>query len=247
MALPTSRESVKDYIMRRLGAPVIDINVAEEQVDDRIDDALALFYQDHYDGTERHYLKHQITAQDKIDKYITVGDNIIGAIEIFPIQGSGGRVGDIFDIQYQIALNDLYNLTTVSMVPYVMTMTHLNLINELLVGKMPFRYSRTKNRIYIDTDWNRMSVGQYLLIDCYQIISADEFADVWKDRWFLAYSTALVKQQWGSHLQKLGGISLPGGVILNGELIYSQATQEIAQLEIDLREKYSLPPMDMIG
>lgn len=247
MAVPTNRDEVAEYALRRLGDPVIQINVSDDQVDDRIDDALALFYEDHYDGTEKYYLKHQITDEDKTNGYITVPDNIVGAIEVFPLYGSGGRVGDIFDIQYQIALNDLYNLTTVSLVPYVMTMTHLNVINELLVGKAPMRYTRSKNRIYIDTDWNRLNTGDYLLIDCYQIIDPTEFADVYKDRWFLAFVTALIKEQWGQNLSKLDNIQLPGGVILNGRAILADAKQEIADLREELRDRYRMPPLDMFG
>ena len=245
--LPSNREEVKDYIMRRLGAPVINVDVAEEQVEDRIDDALALFYEQHYDGTDKYYLKHQVTDTDKTNGYITVPDNIVGAVDIFPLYGSGGRVGNIFDIQYQIALNDLYNLTTVSMVPYVITMTHLNVINELLIGKIPMNYSRSKNRIYLQTDWGMIPTGGWLLFECYQIIDPDEFSDVWKDRWFLAYSTALVKKQWAEHLSKLSGIRLAGGVTLDGPGMYQQADNDLQRLEEELRERYTLPPLDQIG
>ena len=245
--LPTNREEVKDYIMRRLGAPVIEVNVAEEQVEDRIDDALALFYEQHYDGTDKHYLKHQVTDQDKINGYITIPDNIVGAVDVFPLYGSGGRVGNIFDIQYQIALNDLYNLTTVSMVPYVITMTHLNVINELLIGKIPMNYSRAKNRIYLQTDWGMIPTGGYLLFDCYMVISPEEFPDVWKDRWFLAYLTALVKRQWAEHLSKLSGIRLAGGVTLDGPGMFQQAMNDIERLEEELRDRYTMPPLDQIG
>ncbi len=244
---PTNREELKDYVMRRLGAPVIQINVDEDQVEDRIDDALTLFYEQHYDGSEEVLLKHQVTDEDKANGYISVPENIIGAMDVFPLHGSGGRVGNMFDIQYQIALNDLYNLTTVSMVPYVMTMTHLNTLNELLVGQVPFHYTKTNNRLTIHTDWNQLGTGTYLLIRCYKMISAELYADVYKDRWFLSYVTALVKKQWGMHLSKLGGIALPGGVVLNGESILNQAEREIEKAEEELVDKYRLPPMDFIG
>lgn len=245
--LPTTREEVKDYVMRRLGAPVINVDVAEEQVEDRIDDALALFYEQHYDGSDKHYLTHQVTEEDKTNKYITLPENIVGAVDIFPLYGSGGRVGNIFDIQYQIALNDLYNLTTVSMIPYMVTMTHLNVINELLIGKVPMQYVKSSNRVYLQTDWSYIPTGGYLLFDCYQIISADEFPDVFKDRWFLAYVTALVKKQWASHLSKLDGVQLLGGVRLNGPMMYEQAEREIEKLELELVDRYKMPPMDFIA
>jgi hypothetical protein len=247
MAAPTSREEVKDYIMRRLGAPVINVDVAEEQVDDRIDDALALFYEQHYDGSEKYYLKHQVTDDDKANGYITIPDNIVGAIDVFPLYGSGGRVGNIFDIQYQIALNDLYNLTTVSLIPYVITMTHLNVINELLIGKVPMVYSKTKNRIYLQTDWTQIPTGGWLLFDCYQVVDPEEFNDVYKDRWFLAYATALVKKQWGLHLGKLANVQLAGGVSVNGQWIYDTAQAELDRLEEELVERYKMPPLDFLA
>lgn len=245
--LPTSREQLKDYVMRRLGAPVIQINVDEQQVEDRIDDALALFNEQHYDGSEKFFLKYPVTDTDKINGWIPVPDNIIGAIDIFPIYGSGGRTGNIFDIQYQIALNDLYNLTTVSMVPFVMTMTYLNVLNELLVGKMPFQYVRTNGRLYIQTDWTQIPTGTYLLIECYQIVDPTLFSLVFRDRWFLSYVTALVKKQWASHLTKMVGITLPGGVQLNGDALYAQAEREIEQALEQLRDTYTMPPLDYCG
>jgi hypothetical protein len=244
---PTNRQEFKEYVMRRLGAPVTEINVAEEQVEDRIDDALALFCDRHFDGSDEVFFKHQVTDQDKVNGYITVPDNIVGVMEIFPLFSSGGRTGDIFDIQYQIALNDLYNITTVSMVPYVMTMTHLATLNELLVGRVPMHYTKSLDRVTLDTDWNKIATGSYLLFRAYQVIDPVQFTGVWKDRWLLAYATALVKQQWGTNLQKLVGIQLAGGVTLNGEVIYQQAENELQRLDEELTARYFFPPLDCIG
>jgi hypothetical protein len=64
MAKPSSRQELIDYCLRRLGAPVLEINVAEEQIDDAVDDALQYFYERHFDGVERMYLKYKITQED---------------------------------------------------------------------------------------------------------------------------------------------------------------------------------------
>jgi hypothetical protein len=147
MAVPTSREEFKQYCLRKLGKPVIEINVDDDQVDDRIDEALRYYWDYHFDGSDKIYYKHQITDQDITNKYITVPENIIGAIRVFPIADPVVRADDLFNIRYQIALNDLYTLTSVSMVPYYMTMEHLSLISELLVGQQPIRFTRSKNRV----------------------------------------------------------------------------------------------------
>jgi hypothetical protein len=141
----------------------------------------------------------------------------------------------------------LYNITTVSMVPYVMTMTHLATLNELLVGRVPMHYTKSLDRVTLDTDWNKIATGSYLLFRAYQVIDPVQFTGVWKDRWLLAYATALVKQQWGTNLQKLVGIQLAGGVTLNGEVIYQQAENELQRLDEELTARYFFPPLDCIG
>jgi hypothetical protein len=246
MAAPTTRSAFKEYCLRRLGKPVIEINVDEDQVEDRIDDALRYYWDYHFDGTEKIYYKHLVTDTDKTNKYITVPDNVIGAVNLFNIADPSIRSDDLFNIRYQIALNDLYTLTSVSMVPYYMVMEHLSLISEMLVGKQLLRFNRHMNRLYIDMDWNSLS-NEYLLVEAYQIIDPTEYVDVWKDQWLMRYATALIKRQWGSNLTKFTGMQLPGGLTFNGEKIYNDAVAEITDLEDKMISSYSLPVSDMIG
>lgn len=247
MAVPTTRATFREYCLRRLGKPVIEINVDEDQVEDRIDDALRYYWDYHFDGTERGYLKHIVTATDITNKYIAVPENIIGVINLFSIADPSIRSDDLFNIRYQIALNDLYTLTSVSMVPYYMVMEHLALIAEMLVGKQPIRYNRHVNRLYIDMDWNSINVGEYLVAEVYNIVDPETYADVWKDRWLMRYTTALIKRQWGSNLTKFSGMQLPGGVQFNGDKIYNDAVEEIDMLEKEMIYTYSLPVQDMVG
>lgn len=247
MTTPTSKTEFKEYCLRKLGKPVIEINVDDDQVDDRVDEALRFYWDYHFDGSEKIYYKHLVTEQNRTDKYITVPENIIGAVSVFPIGDPVVRSDDLFNIRYQIALNDLYSLTSVSMVPYYMVMEHLALITELLVGKQPIRYSRHKDRIYIDMDWDKVKAGEYLLIEAYEVIDPDTYTDVWNDRWLQNYATALIKKQWGSNLTKFIGMSLPGGVQFNGEKIYNDADEEVKRLEEEMISKYSLPVLDMVG
>lgn len=247
MAVPTTRNEFKEYCLRKLGKPVIEINVDDDQVDDRIDESLRYYWDYHFDGTEKIYYKHQVTANNMVDKYITVPDNIIGAVRVFPISDPSIRSDDLFNIRYQIALNDLYTLTSVSMVPYYMTMEHLALISELLVGQQPIRYNRHKNRLYVDMDWGKINIGEYFLIEAYEIVDPVEYPEVWSDRWLQNYTTAKIKYQWGSNLTKFSGMSLPGGVQFNGEKILMDAQAEIEKMEAEMISSYSLPVADMIG
>jgi len=248
MAVPTTREEFKNYCLRKLGAPVIEINVDDDQVEDRIDECLRYYWDYHFDGTDKIYYKYQITAIDKINKYITVPENIIGAVRVFPIADPIVRSDDLFNIRYQIALNDLYSLTSVSMVPYYMTMEHLSLISELLVGQQQIRFNRHKNRVYIDMDWmQKVKVDEWLIIEAYEVLDPDVYDQIWSDRWLQNYTVEKIKYQWGSNLTKFSGMSLPGGVQFNGERILSDAKQEIDKMEQEMISSYSLPVSDMVG
>jgi hypothetical protein len=247
MAVPTTRNEFKEYCLRKLGKPVIEINVDDDQVDDRIDESLRYYWDYHFDGTEKIYYKHQVTEQNMTDKYITLPENVIGAVRVFPIADPMVRSDDLFNIRYQIALNDLYTLTSVSMVPYYMVMEHLALITEMLVGQQPIRYNRHKDRLYVDMDWGKINVGEYLLVEAYEVVDPNEWTDVWADRWLQNYATAKIKYQWGSNLTKFTGMQLPGGVQFNGEKIFNDAQVEIEKMEAEMISSYSLPVSDMVG
>lgn len=247
MAVPATRAEFKEYCLRKLGKPVIEINVDDDQIDDRIDESLKYYWDYHFDGSEKVYYKHQVTETDKLNKYITLPENIIGAVSVFSMGDPLVRSDDLFNIRYQIALNDLYTLTSVSMIPYYMVMEHLALIQEMLVGKHPIRYSRHKNRLYVDMDWESVKASEYLLIEAYEVIDPDVYTDAWGDRWLQNYCTAKIKYQWGSNLTKFTGMQLPGGVQFNGERILQDAQEEIQKIEQEMISGYSLPVLDMIG
>lgn len=247
MAVPTTRATFKEYCLRKLGKPVIEINVDDDQVEDRIDEALRYYYDYHFDGTEKIYLPHQVTQEDINNKYITIPENIIGAVSVFPIGDPAMSSDDLFSIRYQIALNDLYSLTSVSLVPYYMAREHIELFSELLVGLQPIRFNRHTNKLYVDMDWDTLNVGIFLLIEAYEIVDPQEYADAYGDRWLQNYATVLIKRQWGSNLTKFSGMQLPGGVQFNGEKIYDDATAELRELENEMISSYSLPAADMMG
>lgn len=242
----SSRDDFKEYCLRKLGKPVIEINVDDDQVEDRVEEALKYYWDYHFDGTEKVFYKKQITAEDIANKYITLPQNIIGAVSIFDI-GDFIAVNNIFNIRYQIALNDLYTLTYQSMVPYYMAFQHIQLLEQLLVGKQPIRYNRNTNKLFVDTDWNKLTEGYFLVVEAYSIVDPADYTDVWNDRWLQRYATELIKKQWGSNLTKFVGMQLPGGITFNGEKIYNDAHEALEKLEAEMITSYSLPVTDLIG
>lgn len=247
MAKPTTRTEFKEYCLRALGKPVLEINVDDDQVEDRIDQALTFYYDYHFDGTEKIYYKHQVDANTISNMYIDLPENVIGAVKMFPVDSISTGSGDIFNIRYQIALNDLYTLTNVALIDYYMTMEHLSLVQEILVGKPQIRYNRHRNRLHIDETKGDLTEGKYIIVEAYQIVDPTTYTDVWSDRWLQYYATQLIKRQWGSNLTKFEGLQLPGGVTFNGMKIYDDADAEIKRLEEEMITNYSLPVMDMIG
>ena len=247
MATPASRTELKDYCLRRLGYPVVDINVDAGQLEDRIDDAISYYRDYHFDGSERTYLKHAITQTDKDNQYITVPDNIMGVVRIFDI-GDAINASNLFNIRYQIHLNDLFDFTSSTYVPYVTAMRHVEQLEELFVGKQPIRFNRHTDRLYIDMDWDDdVTLGEYLIIEAYRVLDPDTYTSVYGDRWLRQYTTALFKKQWGENLKKFEGMQMPGGLTFNGQKIWEEAVEEVNKLEEEKIGSYSLPVSDMIG
>ena len=268
----TTRETLKQYALRALGKPVIEINVEDDQVEDRIDEALQYFAQYHYDGTERMYLKYQITADDitraRSDEtlstvtdtadstvsatfkegknYIPMPSNVMSVIKLFPFTDKAAL--NLFDVRYQLRLNDLYDFSSTSIIHYDMTLRHLDLLDHILVGERPLRFNQHKNRLYIDMDWQHdVKAGDFIVIECYRKLDGSTFTDVFDDIFLKKYLIQLVKKQWGQNLSKFQGVAMLGGVQMNGEQIYTQAQEEITKLEEQIQLAYELPPHYMIG
>jgi hypothetical protein len=247
MAAITTRKKFKEYILRRLGSPVIDINVDDEQIEDRIDDALLKFRDYHFDGMQHVYYPHKLTQTDIDNEYITLPDDFVGVTRIFDINDSYGAM-NLFNIRYQLHLNELFNISSVSVTPYVVAMRHIEFLEEVFVGKKPIRYNRNTDRLYIDMNWKDDTIaGQYVMIDGYRDVNPEENPDVWDDPWLRQYATQLVKRQWGEHLKLYEGMNLPGGITFNGQKIWDEAQEEIQKLEDQVINDYSLPVTDMIG
>jgi len=247
MAVPSTRAELKEFYLRRLGKPVIEVNIDDDQMEDRIDEALAYYQDYHFDGSERTFLKHVVTADDKTNNYITISDsNIIGVVNIFDI-GDATSTNNLFNVRYQIALNDLYDLSRYDLVPFYMNFMNIRFIEEILIGKQPLRYNRHVNKLHIDMDWGKVEVGFYLIAEVYAKINPETYSDVYGDRWLMRYTTSLFKVQWGQNLSKFVGMQLPGGVQFNGDQIYQQGVEDKRNLEQEMISSFSLPVADMIG
>ena len=271
MASPNTKAALKEHCLRTLGKPVIDINVDDDQVDDRIDDALQYFAQYHYDGVERMYLKHKIT-QSEIDRaqtnttatatdtadnsitatwlegngFIPIPESVLSVVKVFDFTDK--NTVNMFDVRYQLRLNDLYDFSSESVIHYEMTMRHLDFLDHILVGEKPIRFNQHQNRLYIDMDWSQdVNVDDFIIIECYRKLDPTTYTDIFNDIYLKRYATALIKRQWGSNLSKFEGVQMLGGVTLNGAKLFEEAQADIEKLEEQIQLAYELPPNYMIG
>ena len=251
MAITTTRTAFKDYCLRRLGFPVIEINIDDDQVEDRIDDALQYYQDYHFDGLQKIYYIKAIDQTDINNKYLDLTQakdaanntlDIAGITRIFPVSDSQSSV-NMFDLRYQLRLNELYDFTSASYINYTLTQQHLRSLELLFTGEVPIRFQRHMQRLYIDWAWgaSEAPVGTHVIAECYAIIDPETFGRVYNDRWLKEYATELIRKQWGSNLSKFKGIQLPGGVTLNGGEIVQQAETEIRRLESEMENNYGGP------
>jgi hypothetical protein len=239
MSVPQSRDDFKQWCLTKLGSPVLTIDVDEQQIDDRIDEAIRFYWDFHMDGSEKIFYKYIVSQEDIDNNYITLPENIIGVVDLFPITGVN-VTNNMFDIRYQIALNDLYTLTNRSLVPYYQAMQAIQLYEILLVGTKPMRYNRNNNILHIDMAWSDyLQVGNYIIVVAYQVIDPDTYVKMWSDRWLQRYSTTLIQEQWGMNLTKFINVPLPGGHQLNGQQILNDSRIEKAKLEQEMFSTYS--------
>mgnify|MGYP003310167340 CR=1 FL=1 len=270
MAIPNTKATLLSYCKRQLGYPVVEINVDDDQADDVMDDALQYFAEYHYDGTIRTYLKHQITtAEIAIQRantnltssssggsdsgattwsegtnFIELPESVMSVIKVFPFNDK--QTNNMFDLRYQLRLNDLYDLTSTSILYYEMVQQHLGMLDDILVGSPLLRHSKHGNRLYIDMDWEvNMENGEYILIECIRKMDPTTFTDIYNDVWLKKYATAKLKLQWGQNLIKFDGIQMPGGVTLNGRQLVDDAKEEITALEEEVRLGFELPVLDL--
>ena len=278
MAQPASRQELRDYCLRQLGAPVLEINLDDDQIDDAIDDALQYFRERHFNGAEKMYLKHEFTDDDVTrftsanetvttaapdaatwenrKNYLEIPEHVFGISKVYGISSNFVR-NSLFGLNNQYYLMDLFSYTSgtglafggVDMVNYYMVKQHFETIDMIInTGSLvAFRFNTRQDRLYIDIDPNRVTKDQWLLIECYRALDPSTFTEVFNDQFVKKYATALMKRSWGQNLIKFNGVTLPGGVSMNGRQLYEDALTEIQALMDASLSTYELPPLDMIG
>jgi hypothetical protein len=244
----TTRQNLIDYCLRRLGAPVTEINVDDDQVSDRIDDAIEFFQEYHFDGVEKVFLKHTITQDDIDNEYLVVVDPVISVLRILPIPNFNAFQTGFFNEEYQLRLQDLENFRASTMIDWAMSQVNFSLVEHLFSIQPTLLFNRKQDRVYLETDWaNKFDVGTIVIIEAYRALDPATYPQVYNDMFLKKYATALIKQQWGSNLKKFTGVTLPGGITLDGQTIFSEATEEINKIEEEMSLKYELPIDGYIG
>lgn len=276
MAKPSSRQELIDYCKRQLGAPVLQINIDDDQVDDIIDTAIQYYQEYHFDGVERMYLKHQFTAEDEErfqetndlsstddpdganwenrKNFIEVPDHVIGIQKVFGVT-SNLSANEMWGLSNQYFLLDIFSFSSgytfgnFDMSYYYMIKQYFETLDMVVNtgGLVEYRFNKRQDRLFIDIDRNRVIEGKYLVIDCWRALDPAEWNQIWNDSFVKRYATALMKRQWGMNLIKYNNVQLPGGITLNGRQIWEDGDAEVKDLEARMLTDYSLPPMDMIG
>jgi hypothetical protein len=296
-----SRQQLVDFCLRQLGAPVINIEVADEQVADCIELATQWYIERHFDGIERDYLSYiiqgtKITVSDptifssigivadllgqtsaKISKiegtvittnkqlgiakfavgqticngnpnqtavitsiilgdpdngWIPVPDTVVGIIKILNITSILGSADYMFNVNYQIMMSEIQNLTSAGTAYFYGVQQFLGHLDFIMKKEKDFRFNRRTNQLYLDIAWTTdVKVGDIVIAEIYRSSDDDTYPKVLNDIWLKKYATALVKKMWGSNLRKYQGMQLPGGVTFNGQAIYEEGVQEIKDLE----------------
>lgn len=246
-----SRQSLIDYCLRKLGDPVVEINVDPDQLEDRVDEALEKYQEYHYDATQRTFYKHQITQSDIDNGYITVPSAILFVVKMFALSSSFNTSRNFFDIKYQMMLNDIADMHNYigDLAYYEQMQQYLSLLDMKLNGLPQIQFTRRQNRLHIFGDFNDGDIGvdDYIVLEVYQIIDPETFTQVYNDMWLKKYTTALIKRQWGMNMIKFDGMQLPGGVVLNGRQMYDDATTEIEALDEELRNTFESPIDFFVG
>jgi len=271
MSKPSTRQGLIDYCLRRLGYPVLEVNVDDDQIDDLIDDAIQYFQERHFDGVERMLLKHEITKENKetlktgittttanstvgittttfteSQNFIQLPDHVLGVERVLKMDASTISSG-LFNIKYQIFLNDLYYYGALDLMNYAMTKTYLEDLSRIITPDTQLRFNKKNHRLYLDIDFGQLSDDTFIIIDGYRLLDPSDAPAIYNDFWLKRYATAIIKKQWGMNLIKFNGVLLPGGVQLNGRQIYEDALREIEEIEYSLKTEYEIPPLDLIG
>jgi len=266
MARPNSRQTLIEYCLRKLGSPVIEINVDWQQCEDRLDDALDYFTERHFDGVEKVFFKYQVTQQDIDNQYIDTedigppngvegptGKEIVSVVKVMQF-GNFANI-NMFDIRYQMALTDYFGVNrnlqgthSMGLANYDAMMRYIKLIEDFFQPEKAIQFSKASNRLHLNMNWTQeLTAGSWIVIQAYAALDPEKYTEIYDDRYLKRYLTALIKRQWGSNMSKFDGVAMPGGVTMRGTAIFAEAMAEIAQIEQEFLINSELPVDFMTG
>ena len=153
----------------------------------------------------------------------------------------------MFSLDYQMFLNDVYYWGTTDILSYSMAKSYIETMDYLLNTHKRIRFNQRQDRLYLDTNWDKLRVGEFLVIECYRAMDPNDYARVYNDSFLKKYLTALIKKQWGQNLIKFQGVKLPGGIEFNGRQLYDDAQADLDKIQEKMMSTYEVPPFDLIG
>ena len=250
MSLPTSRQELIEWGFRKLGHPVIQINVAQIQAEDRADEALAMYREFHADGATRTFLKHQLTQQDIDNKYLIIPQEISTISKLYSVPSLGSMSG-LFSFQYQFFMNDFYSggkyMPSGALANYAITMNYLAEFDFFFNFQKSISFNRNTNRLEIYEDWSKFRVGEYLIFDSRVVVDTATATKLWSDNWFREYFVCLLELQWANNLRKIKNVAGIGGAMIDVDSIERSAKTTKKELEASLKTQFTEPPMFFVG
>ena len=252
MAVIASRQGLIDYCKRRLGEPVVEVNVDEDQLEDKVDDAIQLYQEFHADATTRIYYEHTLTQTDIDNKYFDIPSNILYVTKMLPVSTGLINSTNMFSFNYQLAMSDMgvHGMIGAGGLGHFEQMQqYLSLIDMKINGLPLITFSRRQNRLYLwsDIEDGQLKAGNHVAVECYQTVDPSAHTSVYNDMFIKDYTTALIKEQWGQNMSKFEGMQLPGGVTISGARYIEEGREEQERIRERMRLEQEVPPDFFVG
>ena len=273
---PQSRSDLKEYIKTKLGAPVLQINVSDEQMDIAIDDAFQYFYErQHFDAMEKVYLSVQVSqalcdffstgaiegvtqpsgSEDfkTQNNYLVLPKDVVGVNRILRPQSGIGPIafgGIPFGALWAGTMfgQGMLGGTNFDLTSYYTMTQYMETIQWTLYPPVSYSFNKRSHRLFLNSNnFAGNSLGDYLVMECDVKVNPDMYDDVWNDMFLKRMSVAYTQLAWGRNLTKFNQVQLPGGITMNGDQIFNEAKEEIQKIEERFAFDYADPVLDIVG